>query len=48
MNHPPKEKLALPYKVTPAGSLGLLALGYRGVMAWREQKNAAQISENES
>lgn len=26
------------YDVPPEGSLGLLALGYRGVMAWRERR----------
>jgi len=26
------------YNVPPEGSLGLLALGYRGVMAWRERR----------
>ncbi|MEO8069174.1 MAG: hypothetical protein ABI599_15860 [Flavobacteriales bacterium] len=25
----------VPYEVTPEGSLGLLALGYKGLMAWR-------------
>lgn len=24
------------YEVPPGGSLGLLALGYRGLLAWRE------------
>lgn len=28
-----------PYLVQPEGSLGLLALGYKGLQAWREVKN---------
>lgn len=28
------------YEIPPEGSLGLLALGYRGLTAWRERRNA--------
>ncbi|HYG50730.1 MAG TPA: hypothetical protein VD905_07490 [Flavobacteriales bacterium] len=35
-NEPVKGKQ--PNPVTPDGSLGLLALGYRGLIAWREAK----------
>lgn len=27
-------------KISPQGSLGLLALGHRGVIAWREVRDA--------
>ena len=30
-----------PYRVRPEGSLGVLALGYRGVMAWRQARRDA-------
>jgi hypothetical protein len=30
------------YDIPPEGSLGLLALGYVGIMAWREKKKALQ------
>ena len=29
---------AQPYIVTPEGSLGLLALGYRGIDLWRKKR----------
>jgi len=29
-------------KVPPEGSLGLLALGYQGLLAWREAKNKSK------
>lgn len=37
------------YEVTPAGSLGLLALGYRGVQAWREARDETlrQMDKNQ-
>jgi hypothetical protein len=31
--------------VPPQGSLGLLALGYRGIVAWREARNKAIAEE---
>jgi hypothetical protein len=34
------EKLPIP----PEGSLGLLALGYKGVIAWRKAREAAKIN----
>lgn len=39
-----------PYVVTPEGSLALLALGYKGLMAWRaERRDAASTGhENET
>ncbi len=34
------------YEVTPEGSLGLLALGYQGLLKWREAKeNAKDVRE---
>ena len=33
-----KENEAKPYVVPPDGSLGLLAMGYRGFVAWQEAK----------
>lgn len=30
------------YQVPPKGSLGLLALGYRGLEAWREAQKKAE------
>jgi len=30
-----------PFEPPPEGSLGLLALGWRGLLAWREQRKAA-------
>ncbi len=33
------------YEIPIEGSLGLLALGYRGVKAWRKVKNKAEESE---
>jgi len=35
------------YEVPPEGSLGLLALGYRGLEAWREAQKKA-VKEGES
>ncbi len=34
--------IEIPYKVTPAGSLGVLALGHVGINAWREAKKNKQ------
>ena len=34
-----QNKDLLKYKITPAGSLGLLALGHVGLMAWRDVKS---------
>lgn len=31
-----------PYEVPPEGSLGLLALGYVGLMLWRQKRHAAR------
>lgn len=28
------------YEISPEGSLGLLALGYKGIMAWRSVRDA--------
>lgn len=36
--HPPKQTLHQSSPVTPEGSLGLLALGYRGIEAWRKSR----------
>jgi hypothetical protein len=36
------------YVVTPEGSLGLLAMGYRGLMVWREaRKRLAEAKQQE-
>ena len=35
----------IPYDIPAAGSLGLLAVGYRGLLAWRE-KRAAAVKDN--
>lgn len=32
-------------KVPPQGSLGLLALGHKGVIAWRKAREAAKKNE---
>lgn len=46
----PKSLQGLRYEVPPGGSLGLLALGYRGLEAWREAqkkfRDAEKLSEN--
>ncbi len=34
-----QNKELIKYKITPAGSLGLLALGHVGLNAWRDVKN---------
>ena len=34
-----QNKDKLKYKITPGGSLGLLALGHVGLMAWRDVKS---------
>ena len=34
-----------PVTVTLEGSLGLLALGYRGVMAWRQARRDAVLAQ---
>jgi hypothetical protein len=31
--------------VTPEGSLGLLALGYRGIEAWRKSREQWQVQQ---
>jgi hypothetical protein len=36
-----------PYPIPVLGSLGLLALGYRGVMAWRAKKQEVYIRKAE-
>ncbi|MBK9421752.1 MAG: hypothetical protein IPN44_11995 [Flavobacteriales bacterium] len=37
-----------PFEVTPEGSLSLLALGYRGLMAWRAERIEAAKSVERS
>lgn len=34
------DKAGNAYEVPPEGSLGLMALGYVGLMAWRERRSA--------
>ncbi|MFZ5554802.1 MAG: hypothetical protein ACOZCO_16960 [Bacteroidota bacterium] len=46
----PKNKNLKPgdvYEIPVEGSLGLLALGYRGVQAWRKVRNEAIKKEKE-
>ena len=40
-----QNKNLLKYKITPAGSLGLLALGHVGLMAWRDVKSSDSKSK---
>lgn len=37
-----------PYEIQEEGSLGLLALGYKGLVAWREKRILIQQAKNES
>ena len=37
-----------PYDIPLEGSLGLLAFGYKGLMAWRAKRNAADNTSNDS
>tara|TARA_B100001250_G_C19461830_1_gene640551 strand:+ start:270 stop:428 length:159 start_codon:yes stop_codon:yes gene_type:complete len=43
-----QNKDLLKYKITPAGSLGLLALGHVGLMAWRDVKSRNSKSKKVS
>ena len=36
------------YKVPPEGSLGLLALGYQGLVAWRKAQEEAKANAKET
>jgi len=37
----------LPYEITEEGSLGILAMGYVGIMLWRDKKyNSSTKPEN--
>lgn len=39
----------MPYKITEEGSLGLLAMGYAGIMLWRDKKYSPPVrAENET
>ncbi|MCC6839911.1 MAG: hypothetical protein IT230_07110 [Flavobacteriales bacterium] len=48
---PPQQQITAkdgsPFEVTKEGSLSLLALGYRGLMAWRA-KRASAMEEQEA
>ncbi len=33
------------FELTPSGSLGLLALGYKGLIAWRKKRNPIKIEK---
>lgn len=35
-------------KVPPQGSLGLLALGHKGLLAWRKAREAAEAKNNDA
>jgi hypothetical protein len=37
-----KDKKGEPIEIPLGGSMGLLAIGYRGLMAWRAKKNQYQ------
>lgn len=37
-----------PFEVPEEGNLGLLALGYVGIMLWREKKHAIQAAKKEN
>ncbi len=41
-----KENQQREFKIPPEGSLGLLALGYRGVEAWRKVRDEARKKNN--
>ena len=45
-----KENKAIPYEIPVEGSLGLLALGARGIVAWRKVRDAhnKKIAEDRS
>jgi len=36
-----------PFNVPPEGSLGLLALGYKGLVAWRQSRRQFQKAKKE-
>lgn len=36
-----------PYEIPEGGSLGLLALGYVGIMLWREKRHEIQLKRQE-
>jgi hypothetical protein len=40
----PDSPQPVPYEIPVEGSLGLLAVGYRGLLAWREKRDAAAKS----
>ena len=41
-----KEKLPKEIPVPPSGNLGLLAYGYKGLLAWRKARKEATDPEN--
>ena len=43
-----KENQQIPIKIPVSGSLGLLALGHRGVIAWRKVRDAHQQNKTDS
>ncbi len=40
-----KSKPENKFEIPVAGSLGLLALGYRGVLMWRKVRDEAQVQQ---
>ncbi len=42
------EKKKIVFKVPPQGSLGLLALGHKGVLAWRKARLVAEENKEEN
>lgn len=43
-----KTKDGEPFKVPPEGSLGLLALGYKGLLAWRNARRQFQKAKKQA
>jgi hypothetical protein len=43
--HTPMQNSPQAAPVTPEGSLGLLALGYRGIEAWRKSREQWQVQQ---
>ncbi|HEX8384792.1 MAG TPA: hypothetical protein VF576_01340, partial [Rubricoccaceae bacterium] len=48
MSPPDPPAPASPYEVPPAGSLGLLALGWRGLVAWREARGTGWMEDRKA
>ena len=44
VDHPLVTIDGAPYEITDEGSLGLLAMGYEGIMLWRNERNKRLIT----